>query len=162
MDELSKTEIINGYEFFVPYNEIIARQIDYECNDYKIKHKTDCYCSEIYKLFGKEKKMIGKLVFNPDNNKLVLHKFINLEKHEMRKTSEFGINERIFKNLRICDSIVFHLKNVCYTITVSKALKVGNYKNFKGSYNSELQFFVKIDDLTKYERGRKNGKSRQR
>lgn len=57
MDELSKTEIINGYEFFVPYNEIIARQIDYECDDYKIRHKTDCYCSEIYKLFGKEKNL---------------------------------------------------------------------------------------------------------
>ena len=151
MDELSKIEIINGYEFFVPYNEIIARQIDYTGLDYTLKHKTNCYCTEIYKLWAGEKKMIGKLIFNPDTNKLVLHKFIKSDKHEMRKTSEFGINEKIFKNLRVCDMIVFHVDKVCYTITVSKALKVGNYKNFKGSYNSELQYFIPIEDLKKLE-----------
>lgn len=160
MDELSRTEIINGYEFFIPYNEIIARQIDYSGYDYSIKHKTECYCSEIYKIFGKEKKMIGKLCFNSDTNKLILHKFIKSDKHEMHKTSEFGINEKIFKNLRVCDMIVFHIDKVCYTITVSKALKVGNYKNFKGSYNSELQYFIPIEELKKLQE-RKNDKHKR-
>lgn len=147
MDELSKTEIINGYEFFVPYNEIIARQIDYSGYDYSIKHKTECYCSEIYKIFGKEKKMIGKLCYNPDTNKLVLHKFINIEKHIFNKTNQLGINEKIFKNLRVCDYIVFHINNVPHIITVSKALKSCEYRNFKDSWNSELQVFINISDL---------------
>ena len=35
-------------------------------------------------------------------------------------------------------------------------------KNFKNSYNLEyLQFFIKIDDLTKYEREHKNAKRKQ-
>lgn len=160
MDELSRNVEIEGRIYFQPYNDIIGQQIDYMGLDYRLAHKTDCYCTEIYKLWANEKKMIGKLVFNHDTNKLILHKFIKTEKHEMHKTSEFGINEKIFKNLRVCDLIVFHIDKVCYTITVSKALKVGNYKNFKGSYNSEdLQFFINIEHLKKLEE-RKNGKKK--
>ena len=156
MDELSETIIINGYSFLNPYNNIIASKIDYDGNDYKIKHKTECYSTEIYKIMGAEKKMIGKLNYNPDTNKLVLHKFINMDKHLFKKTSEFGINEKIFKNLRVCDIICFHINNVCYTINVSKAVKVGNYKNFKNSYNSQdLQFFIPIEKLKEIKKERK-------
>ena len=38
-----------------------------------------------------------------------------------------------------------------YYINVNKALKVGNYKNFKDSYNSELQFFIPTSELKKLE-----------
>ena len=158
--EYEQTETINGYQFVIPYNEIIARQIDYDGMDYKLKHSTDCYCTEIFKIFGREKKNIGKLIFNPDTKRLVLHKFINLEKHEMKTTAEFGINEKIFKNLRACDLIAFHVNNVCYTITVAKAIKVGNYKYFKGSYNAELQAFIPIVELKEL-KGTKNVKRRR-
>ena len=160
MDELSRNVEIDGRIYFQPYNDIIGCQIDYTGLDYRLRHITDCYCTEIYKLWADEKKMIGKLVFNPDTNKLILHKFIKYDKHEMQKTSEFGINEKIFKNLRVCDLIVFHVDKVCYTITVSKALKVGNYKNFKGSYNNELQYFIPIEELKKLEE-QKNGKCKR-
>ena len=153
--EYEQKEIINGYEFSIPYNEIIARQIDYCGLDYMLKHVTDCYCTDIYKI-GPDKKHIGKLIFNPDTKRLVLHKYINLEKHEMKTTQEFGINEKIFKNLRTCDLIVFHVNNVCYSITVAKAIKTGNYKYFKGSWNSELQAFIPISELKELKKERKN------
>ncbi len=147
MDELSKTVIIDGYECLNPFNNIVACNIDYQGEDYQIKHKTDLYSSDIYKVFGKEQKHIGKLCYNPKSQILVLHKFIK-DNHTMLVSQEFGINEKIFKKLRVCDMIVFHVDNVAYSIRVSKAVKKGNYKRFKDSYNCEdLQFFIPIEEL---------------
>lgn len=152
MQEYFKNEIINGKEYVVPYNETISRLINKDYDDYKIRHITDCLCSEIYKVTNKDKKLIGKLCFNPDTKHLILHKFIKSNEHIMHTTLQLGINADIFKNLRVCDKIAWHFGNVTYTISVGKALKCGAYKNFKGSSDkAELQYFVNIEDLKKLE-----------
>lgn len=141
---------VNGhkYTFTITYNEIIARQIDYTGMDYCLTHKTNCYVSEIIKRVQNEEKNIGKLIFNDKTKLLSLHKFINSDSHKMQTTSEYGVNEKIFKNLRVCDKIIFHVGQEVYKISVAKALKVGNYKHFKNSYNSDdLQFFIPTSEL---------------
>lgn len=149
--EYFKNVEINGRTYCVPYNWQVAEMIKADYEGYKIRHKSSGCMSEIYKVTCKENKMIGKLIFNPDTKRLILHKFIKDDTHVMQTTQELGINADIFKNLRLCDKIVWHINNVVYVINVNKAVKVGNYKNFKDSYNSELQFFIPISELKKLE-----------
>lgn len=67
----------------------------------------------------------------------------------MHKSGEVGINGVIFAKLRVGDYIYFKIDKKLYKIRVEKAAKVGNYKNFEiTSYNSELQFFIPISELT--------------
>lgn len=150
--EYFKDVEINGRTYCVPYNWQVAELIKADYEGYKIRHKSNGCASEIYKVscFG-DAKMIGKLVFNPDTKRLILHKFIKNETHVMQTTEELGINADVFKNLRLCDKIVWHIDKVAYVINVNKAVKVGNYKNFKESYNSELQFFIPVSELKKLE-----------
>ena len=67
----------------------------------------------------------------------------------MNKTGEVGVNSTLFSKLRVGDYIHFQVGDKKYKIRVEKAAKVGNYKNFEiTSYNSELQFFIPISELT--------------
>lgn len=64
MDEI---RVINGieYKFCVTENEILAREIrKLEFSGFRIVANTDGYITEFYKVFGNEKKLIGKLLYN--------------------------------------------------------------------------------------------------
>ena len=63
---MEEIKVINGkeYKFEVTENEILAREIrKLNFAGYKIAAVTDCYSTEFYKIFGNEKKLIGKLIF---------------------------------------------------------------------------------------------------
>lgn len=162
MDEI---RVINGieYKYHVTENEILAREIrKLEFSGYRIAANTDGYATEFYKIFGDEKKLIGKLYYNPDNYKFSLWKFLKSKSHVMSITNEVGVNGTIFAKLRMCDYLFFKIDDKTYKISVAKAAKVGNYKNFSGtSYNSELQFFIPISELTELESKKKKTKTRK-
>lgn len=152
MDEI---KVINGisYKFHVTENELIAREIrKLEFDGYKIVALTDGYKTEFYKVFGNEKKLIGVLYYDPTKCKFSLWKFLKSAKHVMKKTGEVGVNGAIFAKLRVGDYVYFKIDKKLYKIRVEKAAKVGNYKNFElTAYNSELQFFIPVSDLTEIE-----------
>ena len=148
--ERVKTVIKNGieYEFTQPYNDIVAEQMDGEKECYSIKHKTSCYKTDIIKvLANKEEKNIGTMVYLPSKKMLVLHKFIKATSHQMVTTNEYGVSNDIFAHLPVNSKIVFHVGNIAYTTTVTNMIKKGNYKNFKHSYNGDLQIFINLSDL---------------
>jgi hypothetical protein len=161
---MQEVQIINGHEYTVEVteNELLARQISaQEFCGYSIKHATDLYITKFYKCFGNEKKEIGKILYDPYTAKFHLFKYLNPKIHIMAKTGEVGINGALFAKLRIGDYIHFQIANKKYKIRVEKAAKVGNYKNFSyTSYNSELQFFIPVSELTEIE-SNKNTKKRK-
>lgn len=152
---MEEIRIINGkeYKFEVTENEILAREIrKLDFDGYKITAVTDCYSTEFYKVFGNEKNLIGKLIYNPANYKFSLWKFLKSKAHIMLKTNEVGVNGAIFSRLRVGDYLYFKIDKKTYKIRVGKAIQVGNYKNFEGTaYNSELQFFIPLSELTEIE-----------
>jgi hypothetical protein len=152
---MQEIQIINGHEYTVEVteNELLARQISGQSfNGYSIKHATDIYTTKFYKCFANKKKEIGKLFYDTDTAKFHLYKYLNPKIHIMTKTGEVGINGAIFAKLRVGDYIHFQIAKKRYKIRVEKAAKVGNYKNFgEGSYNSELQFFIPVAELTEIE-----------
>lgn len=80
----------------------------------------------------------------------------------MNTTNEVGVNGAIFSKLRVGDYLFFKIDEKTYKISVAKAAKVGNYKNFSGtSYNSELQFFIPISELTELESKKKKTRARK-
>ena len=77
----------------------------------------------------------------------------------MNKTQELGVNGVLFGKLRVGDYIYFKIGEKLYKIRVEKAIKTGNYKNFVyGGYNSELQFFIPIQELKEIETKSRNKK----
>ena len=162
MDEI---RVINGieYKFCITENEILAREIrKLQFTGFRIVANTDGYITEFYKVFGNEKKLIGKLLYNPDNYKFSLWKFLKSKNHVMNTTNEVGVNGAIFSKLRVGDYLFFKIDEKTYKISVAKAAKVGNYKNFSGtSYNSELQFFIPISELTELESKKKKTRARK-
>lgn len=145
-------KIINGHEytFEVPQNFIVAEEIKGNYDGYKIIHETNCYSSTLYKAntnFYEKKKMqnIGILVFNPETEKITLHKFVNDAEHKFLKSQSYGINNEIIKHLRTFDNIIIHNKKDKFFISVSKALKVGQYLHFD---KYELQLFIPISEFT--------------
>lgn len=151
--------VINGHEYPVEVteNELLAREIvRQDFGNFRIEHSTDCYITRFYKVFGGEKKEIGKLFYDIDTAKFHLFKYLNPKVHIMEKTGEVGVNGAVFAKLRIGDYIHFQIAKKKYKIRVEKAAKVGNYKNFANtSYNSELQFFIPVAELTEIETKRK-------
>ena len=163
---MEEIRIINGkeYKFEVTENEILAREIrKLNFDGYKITAVTDCYSTEFYKVFENEKKLIGKLIYNPANYKFSLWKFLKSKTHIMLKTNEVGVNGAIFSKLRVGDYLYFKIDKKTYKIRVGKAIQVGNYKNFEGTaYNSELQFFIPLSELTELENKKTGGKRNKR
>ena len=160
---MEEIRIINGhkYTFEVTENEILAREISGQYDGFKICHISDGYGTKFFKVFGAEKKQIGDLYYNPDNGKYTLWKFINPKTHIMNKTQELGVNGAIFSKLRVGDYIYFKIGDKLYKIRVEKAIKTGNYKNFVyGGYNSELQFFIPIQELKEVETSKSKAKKR--
>ena len=155
-----ETRIINGtsYDFEVPENEIMAREIiAKKFDDYEIKRITEFYKTTFYKCFNGEKKEIGRLFYDCESGKFHLFKFVKPTRHIMNKTGEVGVNGTLFSKLRIGDYIHFQIGDKKYKIRVEKAAKVGNYKNFGiTAYNSELQFFIPISELTLIKKEFKN------
>lgn len=151
--------IINGREYtvYVTENEQLAREICAQSfNGYELKHATNAYMTKFYKVFGNEKKEIGQLYYDPDTHKYHLFKYLNPKLHIMAKTGEVGVNGAIYAKLRVGDYIHFTIGKKKYKIRVEKAAKVGNYKNFSiTGYNSELQFFIPISELTEVESKKK-------
>ena len=79
----------------------------------------------------------------------------------MNKTQELGVNGAIFGKLRVGDYIYFKIGDRLYKIRVEKAIKTGNYKNFiVNGYNSELQFFIPIQELKEVETSKSKAKKR--
>lgn len=156
MDEI---RVINGveYKFYVTENEILAREIQkLKFSGYKIVGVTDGYKTEFYKVFDDKKKQIGVLYYDPAKCKFSLWKFLSAAKHVMNKTGEVGVNHTIFSKLRTGDYIYFKIDKKLYKIRVEKAAKVGNCKNFEYmGYNSELQFFIPLSELTEIESKKK-------
>ena len=154
-------EVINGYEFEVTPNHLLAREIVKGKNeDYKLTYITECYKTTFYKEFTangvQEKKQIGVLYYNQTTNKFLLWKFINPEKHIFKKSYEVGVNAAIFRKLRVCDCLYFVIKKKKYYISVEKATKVGSYRNFGVTgYNSELQFFIPMSELKEVKKDKK-------
>ena len=157
---MEETRIVNGtkYTFHITENEILAREIrDLEFNGYRITANTNGYTTEFYKDFGSDKKLIGKLIYNPHSFKFSLWKFLNSSNHIMKSTKEVGVNGALFSKLRVGDYLYFKIDSKTYKIRAGKAVKVGNYKNFEATaYNSELQFFIPLNELTEIESKRKN------
>ncbi len=148
---MEEIRIINGreYKVVVTENELLAREIKGEYGGYRIGYRTDGYTTNFLKIFGNEKKEIGKIIYDPDTAKFSLWKYLKSKTHIMHKSGEVGINGVIFAKLRVGDYIYFKIDKKLYKIRVEKAAKVGNYKNFEiTSYNSELQFFIPISELT--------------
>jgi len=162
---MEEIRIINGrkYSFEITENELLAREISGEYEGFKICHISDGYSTKFFKVFNGEKKQIGTLYYNYDNGKFSLWKFINPKTHIMNKTQELGVNGAIFAKLRVGDYIYFKIGEKLYKIRVEKAIKTGNYKNFVyGGYNSELQFFIPIQELKEIETAKKTRKKRAR
>lgn len=158
---MEEIRVINGhkYTFEVTENEVLAREISGEYDGYKICHISDGYGTKFFKVFAGEKKQIGALYYNPDDGKYSLWKFINPKTHIMNKTQELGVNGVLFGKLRVGDYIYFKIGEKLYKIRVEKAIKTGNYKNFVyGGYNSELQFFIPIQELKEIETKSRNKK----
>lgn len=148
---MEEIRIINGreYKVVVTENELLAREIRGEYGGYRIGYRTDGYTTNFLKIFGNEKKEIGKIIYDPDTAKFSLWKYLKSKNHIMHKSGEVGINGVIFAKLRVGDYIYFKIDKKLYKIRVEKAAKVGNYKNFEiTSYNSEPQFFIPISELT--------------
>ena len=162
---MEEIKVINGkeYKFEVTENEILAREIrKLNFAGYKIAAVTDCYSTEFYKIFGNEKKLIGKLIYNPANYIFSLWKILKSKNHIMNVTNEVGVNGAIFSKLRVGDYLYFKIDKKTYKIRVGKAIQVGNYKNFEGTaYNSELQFFIPLSELTELE-SKKTGRKRNK
>ena len=79
----------------------------------------------------------------------------------MNKTQELGVNGAIFGKLRVGDYIYFKIGDKLYKIRVEKSIKTGNYKNFiVNGYNSELQFFIPIQELKEVETSKSKAKKR--
>ena len=162
---MEEIRIINGrkYSFEITENELLAREISGEYDGFKICHVSDGYSTKFFKVFNGEKKQIGTLYYNYDSGKFSLWKFINPKTHIMNKTQELGVNGAIFAKLRVGDYIYFKIGEKLYKIRVEKAIKTGNYKNFVyGGYNSELQFFIPIQELKEIETAKKTRKKRAR
>lgn len=152
---------INGHEytFEVYQNWIIAQElVNQKYAGYQLKEKTNNNVTCIYKVNSKffEKnipKEIGKLICDIDTNRITLYKFVNLDKHYFLKSDSFGINNDILKHLRPSDYIVIETsKKEVYSISVQKALKVGQYLHFQ---EYELQLFVPITSFKKCKKTKK-------
>lgn len=158
--------IINGREYtvYVTENEQLAREICAQTfNGYSLKHATNAYMTKFYKVFGNEKKEIGQLYYDPDAHKYHLFKYLDPKIHVMKKTGEVGVNGAIYAKLRVGDYIHFTIGKKKYKIRVEKAAKVGNYKNFGATaYNSELQFFIPMSELTEIESKKKTTRTAKR
>lgn len=145
------TKNIKGieYTFEVPQNWMVAEEIKGNYDGYKLTHDTNCYCSKIYKTntsFYEDKKVknIGTLIFNPETERITLYKYVNDEEHKFLKSQSYGINNEIIKHLRTFDKIIIENNKSKYLISVSKALKVGQYLHFD---KYELQLFIPISEF---------------
>lgn len=111
------------------------------------------------------KQCIGVLLFNLDNNQIILRKTnVNTEIHEFHADSKrnmdecFGVQYEIFKYLRDADLIQIHTierkirhhQRYTYTITKRKAALKGRFLHFKG-YG--IQFFIPKADFKCVEGG---------
>ena len=139
------------YTFEVPLNMIIAQDIAKSYDGYRIEQETNCYTSNLYKVntsvfLPKERKLIGRLLYNPNYDYITLYKFVNDDIHKFLKSDAYGINNEIIKHLRTCDKIMIRSKDNKYTISVAKALKVGQYLHFD---KYELQLFIPIKEFKK-------------
>lgn len=108
-----------------------------------------------------EKKCIGVVLFDIENNRMTLRKTnVNRNVHEFHADGDldacFGVQYEIFKYLRDSDIIQIHTvervlrKDVAfiYRITKMKALKNGRFLHHKGH---GTQFFIPIADFKKSE-----------
>lgn len=177
--------IVNGREYtvWITENEQLAREICAQTfNGYSLKHATNAYMTKFYKVFGAthvdifdengnptkitkwaNKKEIGQLYYDPDAHKYHLFKYLDPKIHVMKKTGEVGVNGAIYAKLRVGDYIHFTIGKKKYKIRVEKAAKVGNYKNFGATaYNSELQFFIPMSELTEIESKKKTTRTAKR
>ena len=143
----------NGYEYEieVPDNAIIAKKVVGNYIGYKITQSTEGYTTKLFLqnegfFEGKEKKCIGTLIYKPETDKVILYKKIDPKEHIHIKSSSFGINNEIIKNLRTSDTILIDDTKNLYSISVAKALKVGQYLHFT---KFELQLFIPIDQFKK-------------
>lgn len=145
------TKEINGmeYTFEVPLNHIVATDIAKSYDGYRIEHNTECYISKLFKVntsafLPKERKLIGTLKCNPETEIITLIKYVDDDVHKFLKTEAYGINNEIIKHLRPCDKILIVAGKSKFTISVSKALKVGQYLHFS---KYELQLFIPISEF---------------
>lgn len=145
------TKKINGieYEFEIPLNHIIAKDIARSYDGYRIEQISECYSSFLYKVntsafLPKERKLIGRLKYNPSTDNITLIKFVDDNIHKFLKAEAYGINNEIIKHLRPCDKILINANKTKYIISIAKALKVGQYLHFD---KYELQLFVPIKEF---------------
>lgn len=108
---MEEIRIINGreYKVVVTENELLAREIRGEYGSYRIGYRTDGYTTNFLKIFGNEKKEIGKIIYDPDTAKFSLWKYLKSKNHIMHKSGEVGINGVIFAKLRVGDYIYFKI-----------------------------------------------------
>lgn len=142
---------INGkdYEFEIPFNQEIANSISQLYYGYRIENKTCGYVSKLYKIntsafLPKETKLIGTLIYNPEQDKLTLFKQVDESKHKFLKYESFGINNEIISRLRAQDSILISNGIDMYKISIRKALSVGKYLQFD---KYEKQLFIGIKEF---------------
>lgn len=147
------TKNINGYdyEFEVTENYLIGKKIEGKYPGYNIRQETNGYLTKIFLkstdfYSTKEEKLIGALIYKPEIDNILLYKNINPEEHIHIKSSSFGINNEIMKNLRTSDKILIQVGKEKYFISVSKAMKVGQYLHFN---QYELQLFIPIKEFRK-------------
>lgn len=108
-----------------------------------------------------EKKCIGVILFDVDNNRMTLRKTnVDRKVHEFHADGNlddcFGVQYEIFKYLRDGDVIQIHTVErelrrkapFVYRITKIKALKNGRFLHFKGH---GTQFFIPIADFKREE-----------
>lgn len=147
------TKNINGYdyEFEVTENYLVGKKIEGKYPGYNIRQETSGYLTKIFLkstdfYSAKEEKLIGTLIYKPEIDNILLYKNINPEEHIHIKSSSFGINNEIIKNLRTSDKILIQVGQEKYFISVSKAMKVGQYLHFN---QYELQLFIPIKEFRK-------------
>ena len=81
---MQETRKINGIDYVIEVTEnvLMAREVcNQQFNGYSIEYEISCYTTNFYKVFGNERKHIGLLKYNPDNDKFTLWKFIKTQKH---------------------------------------------------------------------------------
>ncbi|MBR2526518.1 hypothetical protein IKE67_08660 [bacterium] len=165
--EYTTTIIQDGREYFQSYAHQLAKHIcsksysefelsaEYGFTSAKIFFQSVDGGSTFEKTRKSPKKCIGNLLFNIDNNEIILRKYnVQREIHEFHKGECFGVQYEIFKYLRDCDWIqictveTVNGKNVkfIYSIKKLKAMKNGKFLHFAGH---GTQFFIPVADFSK-------------
>jgi len=164
--EYTTTIIKDGREYFQSCAHQLAKHIcSKSYSEFKLSAEYGFTSAKIYfeSISGgsvydkpqKIKKCIGNLLFNIDNNEIILRKYnVQREIHEFHKGECFGVQYEIFKYLRDCDWIqictveTVNGKNVkfIYSIKKLKAMKNGKFLHFAGH---GTQFFIPVADFSK-------------